>query len=413
MTKPYTLKKLSAPKTVNVWGVYDKKTFVASVLKVGANWMPTLAGGQHLPRGFPTRWAAADYVWGYLHKGKKNPAKVVLPVKVGQQKTFTARGKKAVVKKKKAGSYVLSVEGVTQRKRWGNAAEIKKDISHFLAYGTLAGPSGPRLNPKPKKKAPAKKKAAPKKASIRIVKLKAGGYSISGKDKLGKPIKMRSEKKSTANAVKRLVVEKGYTTAQLRSLTKSAKALRPFVKNPGKVWFPESPPCCKKVRKKTPVQLRKKKKKAPAKAKKNPAKKKSYARVTKLFKELVARIGKKTPKAKDPLKKVGLVVKAGIHDTPRHYGIYIPSQNLVGVAPEIVFLPDSAIRGVLLHELGHALIDQGVYAKPKKRGYYATERRADVVAKAASGLTVYYDKNHIQRAGAGASGLKVRPKSLR
>jgi hypothetical protein len=256
-----------------------------------------------------------------------------------------------------------------------------------------------------------KKKATPKKASIRITKLKAGGYSISGKDKTGKPIKMRSEKKSTANAVKRLVVDKGYTVAQLRKLEKSAKALRPYVKNPGKVWFPAKPPKATKVRKKTPVQLRKKKK--PAAAKKNPTKKRSYTKVTKIFKALVTRIGKKTPKAKDALKKVGLVVQKGIHDTPRHYGIYIPSKNLVGVAPEITDCSDSVIRGVLLHELGHALIDQGLYAKAKKRGYYATERRADVVAKAASGLTVYYGKDHIQRAGAGASGLKVRPKSLR
>ncbi len=366
-----------------------KKKRAATKVKKG--WKPSRAAKTRMASAVKARKKAAA-------KPKANPGNIALPTKIGQTKSFTAHGETLIVKKRGVAHYYLRLKSSKRGMTLGGSQAVKEAVEDFLAHGG----AGLKSNPQPK--------AAPKKGSVRITKLKAGGYSISGKDKAGKAIKMRSEKKSTANAVKRLVVDKGYTVTQLRKLEKSAKALRPFVKNPGKVWFPKAPKKATKVRKKTKVQLKKK----PVKAKKNPAKKKkSYAKVTKIFKALVAHISKRTPKTKDALSRVGLAVKKDIHDTPRHYGIYVPSQKLVGVAPEITDLPLGAIRGVLLHELGHALIDMGVYAKPKARGYYATERRADVVAKAASGLTIYYDKNHIQRAGAGSKGLKVRPKSLR
>ncbi len=376
--KPYNLNRIPAPKGVSVWGVYDARgAYVGSVLKMGSSWLATAAGGPHLPKGHATHWKAADYLWDYVTK--RSVAAAANP-----------------------------------KKKEPRSKKLQKAAARAAATRRKKGTKKPT-------------------ASVKITKLKSGPYSVTGKDKLGKPFRVRTTKKSTANAIKHLI-DGGFTTAQLRKAAKEAKrlskALGQFEKNPGKVWFPTKPAGTMKPRKKKEVVVKKKKapkknppkprkKKVVVKKKKAPKKKvvakkkkkRSYTKVTRIFKQLVAKIKAKNSKVN--LSSVGLEVGAGIHDTPRHFGRYYPSRKMVAVAPEIADQPDAVIRGVLLHELGHAIIDLGYAAKPKKRGYYALERRADVIAKAASGMTVYYDKNKLQRAGAGARGLKVRPKSLR
>ena len=99
---------------------------------------------------------------------------------------------------------------------------------------------------------------------------------------------------------------------------------------------------------------------------------------------------------------------------PPAISLVVTTPPLIAVAPEIVDQPNTVIRGVLLHELGHALVDLKVYKPAKKRTYDARERHADVVAKDASGLHIFYGKkDKVQRAGQGAKGLKRRPKNLK
>lgn len=81
------------------------------------------------------------------------------------------------------------------------------------------------------------------------------------------------------------------------------------------------------------------------------------------------------------------------------------------VCPDLVDEGISAIRGVLVHELGH-LVEATRWWYPFPKGLDA-ERRADILAEATTGWKVYYDQNTlVQRAGPGARGVWPRPKGL-
>jgi len=152
-------------------------------------------------------------------------------------------------------------------------------------------------------------------------------------------------------------------------------------------------------------------------SRKNPAKPKrkkhSNAALKKAFLAMRAKVAKRCPQ----IKSIGFGIDPKIHDKPRHFGLYYPMTKSrggqVGLAPEIAYQPMSVVRGIILHELGHALIDLGCFPKAKSCSYDAIERRADAAAKAASGMQIYYGKDNVQRAGPGASGKKLRPKGLR
>lgn len=68
----------------------------------------------------------------------------VLPEKVGQARALYALGHVAVVKKHKPGEYSLTAAHVKERNRWGDTAQIRLDITHFMETGELPSPSGER-----------------------------------------------------------------------------------------------------------------------------------------------------------------------------------------------------------------------------------------------------------------------------
>jgi len=149
-------------------------------------------------------------------------------------------------------------------------------------------------------------------------------------------------------------------------------------------------------------------KKNPKKGTKKPKVKTTMAQVKAIMRQLWAKAIKNYPE----LKNTKLITSKAIHDSPRSYGRYYHASNTIGVAPEITQLSAAHVRGVLAHELGHAVVDQTSSYKAAK-GYDAIERQADRAAEKACGLKVYYDKVGVQVAGAGAQGVRPRPKGLR
>jgi Zn-dependent peptidase ImmA (M78 family) len=106
-----------------------------------------------------------------------------------------------------------------------------------------------------------------------------------------------------------------------------------------------------------------------------------------------------------------LVFTSAAGDTARHYGYYDKTLNVIGLAPDIGDQPETLIRGVLAHELGHALVR--LLKLGTARGYDAEERQADSVAEELLGLCIYYGPDGVQRAGKGARGTRPRPAGLR
>jgi len=51
---------------------------------------------------------------------------------------------RAVVKYHSRGTFNLLADGITERSRWGTAAEIERDADYFIAYGRLPEPDMPR-----------------------------------------------------------------------------------------------------------------------------------------------------------------------------------------------------------------------------------------------------------------------------
>lgn len=62
---------------------------------------------------------------------------IVIPNKSGQSVFFQSQGKTFELKKKRAGVYYLAKTTDNSRARWGNKAEIRKDINHVLETGSL------------------------------------------------------------------------------------------------------------------------------------------------------------------------------------------------------------------------------------------------------------------------------------
>lgn len=75
---------------------------------------------------------------------------------------------------------------------------------------------------------------------------------------------------------------------------------------------------------------------------------------------------------------------------------------LVGICPKLLTAPPSRKTGVLMHELGHAvLLYLGVL--------HHTERDADRVAERLFGVKLYYDMDDVQTVG---YGVRPRPAYL-
>lgn len=153
-------------------------------------------------------------------------------------------------------------------------------------------------------------------------------------------------------------------------------------------------------------------KKNPAKPKKPaeaPVSKRALAKVIATFEEWREKMSKDFPK----LMKVKLIADSTIHDSPRHFAMTRSDGAEVRVAPELAKEPLKVIRGVLIHELGHAAVGQGYVRIANEKNYDLVERQADKVAEGLSGLKIFYDKRGVEVAGPRVTGTRPRPKGLR
>lgn len=132
------------------------------------------------------------------------------------------------------------------------------------------------------------------------------------------------------------------------------------------------------------------------------------SKVAVIYAELLARL----PRHVD-IPVPTLVVDEVAGDSERHYGYYDNEQNVIGVAPDLEDQPETLIRGVLAHELGHALVRLLLGYTDTRARYDAAERQADRAAEDVLGLCIYYGPDGVQRAGKGARGVRPRPLGLR
>lgn len=142
--------------------------------------------------------------------------------------------------------------------------------------------------------------------------------------------------------------------------------------------------------------------KTTAKAKK--LTKAAMAKVTTAFKRIQA----KARQAEPELNFVKLVARPGIHDSPRHFAE--TNGKVIYVAPELASEAQSVIRGVLMHEFGHAY--RMLTGKIKKDAYDAEERAADKAAERIFGTQIYYDKRGVETTVA-RGNKRPRPAGLR
>lgn len=62
---------------------------------------------------------------------------IQLPARRGESIDIEAHGVKGTIKHHESGDYVFSIETIRDRKRWGNAEQIRQDVSCFLETGSL------------------------------------------------------------------------------------------------------------------------------------------------------------------------------------------------------------------------------------------------------------------------------------
>jgi hypothetical protein len=125
-------------------------------------------------------------------------------------------------------------------------------------------------------------------------------------------------------------------------------------------------------------------------------------RVITVYRSLVARL----PEGFAP---PSIRVHGSAGDAGRHYAYYDRADNSITVSPDMEQAPETLIRGVLAHELGHAIIESA-HVQPAGD----PEQAADSFAEVFLGWHIYYDADDlVQRAGPGACGIRPRPAGLR
>lgn len=113
------------------------------------------------------------------------------------------------------------------------------------------------------------------------------------------------------------------------------------------------------------------------------------------------------------LATIELLLDPELHDAPRHFAHTMTSPLVeIHVAPEIEQLSQSKIRGILMHEFGHATVALG-YEPQARGGYEAVERQADAIAESIFAVKIYYDEIGIETLRKCKGCRRPRPKGLR
>jgi len=104
----------------------------------------------------------------------------------------------------------------------------------------------------------------------------------------------------------------------------------------------------------------------------------------------------------------------GLHQTERSFARCCRRPVRLEVAVELNDERRCVIRGVIAHELAHALVLLGAVNPPDDwRDIEVIERHADAVAETLFGEKLFYDNRGVQCMGKGARGRRPRPEGLR
>lgn len=116
----------------------------------------------------------------------------------------------------------------------------------------------------------------------------------------------------------------------------------------------------------------------------------------------------------EELESVRICYVEGLHVNDRAFGRTWTRPVQIEIAVELNDERRAVIRGVLAHELAHALVLLGAVEAPDDwRDLDVVERHADQVAERLFGDKLYYDARGVQCMGKGARGTRPRPLGLR
>jgi hypothetical protein len=104
-----------------------------------------------------------------------------------------------------------------------------------------------------------------------------------------------------------------------------------------------------------------------------------------------------------------LVIDPDIHNSPRHYGLCVPSPEeiLIVMAPQAHYLAMEHLLAILMHEIGHGMLY--LWQVPIAGGYDQRERQADSAAESIFGMPISY-AGDLETLGA---GIRPRPDGIR
>jgi len=140
-----------------------------------------------------------------------------------------------------------------------------------------------------------------------------------------------------------------------------------------------------------------------------------YSRIDAMLNELVNRM----PEAESLMVLgISVFIVRGIHNTPRafarcryHLSYRVHMHVEIELATELEREPLATIRGVIAHEIAHAI--EFLSGDPLPDDLDDLERRTDMVAEQLFGEPIYYDDRMVQCMGKGARGTRPRPDGLR
>ena len=134
------------------------------------------------------------------------------------------------------------------------------------------------------------------------------------------------------------------------------------------------------------------------------------SRIETVYKLLI----KKLPaKLAEEMEGLNVHYLTGLHQSDREFARCCQRPVRIELSVELNDERRCVIRGILAHEIAHALVLLGAVDPPDSwRDLEVIERHADVVAEKLFGERIYYDDRGVQCSGKGARGARPRPEGL-
>ena len=144
-------------------------------------------------------------------------------------------------------------------------------------------------------------------------------------------------------------------------------------------------------------------------------------RTATIYLQAITRAARLFPRVRDVELRCDPRIERGPGAKPRDMAYCMGSRAgaVIAVAPRVEKQTRARMRGLLWHEIGHAVdflytpgeIERVLRLAPGTISRALPEARADTIGRALFGRIVY-DREHVQQGGKGAKGSPVRPSHL-